>query len=346
MVTGLRRDERAIAEGFRSWLRDAGGHGGPEDLTLARPRAGHSNETLLVSAGTGARSQRWVLRLPPRVALTPDHDLGREAAVLTALADAGLPVPRPIAFERDERFLGSPFLVLPMIDGHVVGEAPVFDPWIVDSAPEAQARVQRGFVAQLGALHRLDPAATGLVGVLRGGTSVADELAWWADYLEWAFGDTPLPTLGALLDHLRATAPGPGRACVVWGDARLGNVIYGEDRTVRAVLDWELATIGAPEMDLAWYLALEDLLAAFVDRRVPGFLERDGVVAAYEDELGRPVEHLEWHELFALLRSTAINARIARLADAAGSGRAAGGGEDDPVVEHVRRRLDAARSTS
>jgi aminoglycoside phosphotransferase (APT) family kinase protein len=347
MATGPRRDEHEVGDRFGAWLR-AGGRADPRPLTVTRPSAGHSNETLLVAGAGGAAGDRWVLRLPPRAPLMPDYDLGREAAVLEALADLGLPVPRPIAYETDPEHLGGPFLVLPMVDGHVVGEAPVFDPWVTESPLDDQARVQQGFVDVLARLHRLDVDGSGLGAILRSG-SAADELEWWAAYLDWAFGDEPLPTLAAVLDELRATAPiapTADRRTLLWGDARLGNVIYAEDRSVRTVLDWELATIGAPEGDLAWYLALDDLLESFVGRRVPGFLAREALVDAYTRAVGHPVEHLAWHELFALLRSAAINARIARLAAAEGGARRGAGGEDDPVVAALRRRLEHERSRS
>lgn len=344
MATGRRRDEAAIAAGFTRWLQSDGGRPDVRAVMVTRPGAGHSNETFLVQGDSGAAADRWVLRLPPLVPLVPDYDVGREAAVLDALAAAGLPVPGPVVHERDPRHLDVEFLVMPMVDGHVVGEVAVLDPWLADSPPDAQARVQGAFVALLARAHRLDPAATGLDRVLRRAPVTAD-LDWWDEYLRWAFGDAPIATLTDVLGELRATAPADVPPAIRWGDARLGNVVYAEDRTLRAALDWELATVGAPEADLAWYLALDDVVASFIDRRLPGFADRDGVIAAYEEALGRPVEHLAWHELFALLRSAAINARIARIAAEAG-GSSGAGGEDDPVVGYLRRRLATVRSRS
>jgi aminoglycoside phosphotransferase (APT) family kinase protein len=335
MATGRTRDEATLAEGYSAWLRGPGGRPDAAVREVRRPSAGHSNETLILTLDAGGRSERQVLRLPPLTPLVPDYDLRREATVLETLAGAGLPVPCPIVFEPDATHLGVPFLVLPMVEGHVVGEAPVLDPWLSEAPPAAQARVEEGFLAVLAAVHRYPVAGSGLERVLRSGSS-ADELAWWAEYLRWAFGGSPPATLVSVLDHLRATAPGTEpRRELLWGDARLGNVIYDEDRGVRAALDWELATIGSGEADLAWYLALSELLFSFVGRRLPGFLDRDAVVADYERRRGRPMVDLEWHETFALLRSAAINARIARMTD-----RGRGGGEDDPVLGYLRRRLD------
>ena len=79
--------------------------------------------------------------------------------------------------------------------------------------------------------------------------------------------------------------------------------MYGSDYRVVSLLDWELATLGPPEMDLAWYLALDELTTKATRSEVPGFRTREQFVARYELQLGRPVVDLAWHEVFALVRS-------------------------------------------
>jgi aminoglycoside phosphotransferase (APT) family kinase protein len=106
-----------------------------------------------------------------------------------------------------------------------------------------------------------------------------------------------------------------------------------------AVLDWELASIGPPEMDLAWYLALDRLTAKFTGT-VPGFLDRARAIDYYESHLGRAVVDLEWHEIFALVRSAAINDRQARIAAAAGVPYPGVAGDDNPVLRYITRRID------
>jgi aminoglycoside phosphotransferase (APT) family kinase protein len=124
-----------------------------------------------------------------------------------------------------------------------------------------------------------------------------------------------------------------------WGDARLGNVMFDDDRNVVALLDWELATISPAEYDLAWYLVLDRLTSKF-SGAVPGFLARDDAIAHYEQHLGRPVADLEWHEIFALVRSTAINDRQARMAAAAGVAYPGVAGDDNPVLRYVEHRIE------
>ncbi len=126
-----------------------------------------------------------------------------------------------------------------------------------------------------------------------------------------------------------------------WGDARIGNLLFADDRTVASVLDWEMATIGPAETDLAWFLALDELTTYFVKRTVPGFGDRAAVVGRYEAALGRAVVDLEWHEIFALVRSTAINDRQARLADESGVAYPGVAGDGNPVLRVITRRIEA-----
>jgi aminoglycoside phosphotransferase (APT) family kinase protein len=125
-----------------------------------------------------------------------------------------------------------------------------------------------------------------------------------------------------------------------WGDARLGNVLFLDDGSIGALLDWELASIGPPEMDLGWYLALDRLTTKVIGQKVPGFLERDEAISRYQHHLGRAVEHLDWHEIFALVRSVAINERQARLAAAAGVPYPGVAGKDNPMLDYITRRID------
>jgi aminoglycoside phosphotransferase (APT) family kinase protein len=125
-----------------------------------------------------------------------------------------------------------------------------------------------------------------------------------------------------------------------WGDARLGNVLLLDDGSIGALLDWELASIGPPEADLAWYLALDRLTTRVIGRSVPGFLARDDAISRYEGRLGRTVEHLDWHEIFALVRSVAINERQARLAAAGGVPYPGVPGKDNPMLDYIRRRIE------
>ncbi len=142
----------------------------------------------------------------------------------------------------------------------------------------------------------------------------AAELDFWADYLAWSSGGEPVPALVDALDWCRAHRPPSESAPVLlWGDVRLGNVIFGDDLAPNAVLDWDMASIGAPEHDVAWLTSLETTTRTLLGRHLDGFPDRDGTIAQYESHRGLRLRDLPWYEVLAAVRSTAIMTRIGYL---------------------------------
>lgn len=357
MATARLRDLEVLRAGLTAWLRQAY----PEVSSLvvadlAHASAGWSNETLLVTIGTtgSARGRadrvprRVVVRLPPLQPSFPGaDDPAGQGAVHEAVAAAGVPAPAPVTVVDDERWLGVPFLVMPHVAGHVPGQAPALDPWVTGSSAALQRALYEGFVDTVAAVNRVDWATAGLGTVVRGGApaggapgSLEAELDWWARYVAWSCDGVPLAGLDRALAWCVENRPAPGAPpSLLWGDARLGNLVVGEDRSVRAVLDWELASIGPAELDLGWLLALEWTMDELLGLGVPGFPGREETVARYEAGLGRPATDLVWHEVFALVRSLAVSNHQARAAAAAGARYAMGADERNPLVALVRRRI-------
>jgi aminoglycoside phosphotransferase (APT) family kinase protein len=340
MTTGHQRDDHAIASGLATWME----HRYPDRtigrIELRRPAAGWSNETVLVSAQVSGRPERFVVRLPPLIASYPEHDLHAQAQVQRLLAPTPVPVPAVIAVEDDPAFLGAPFLVMQHVDGRAPGDAPGIDPWITEASLAEQRSMHEAFVALLADLHGVEWNGSPVTSHLRRGLTA--ELAYWSAYLDWASDGDPPRVLTDALEWCTKTSPGDEAvpASLLWGDARLGNVLYDEYRRVVAVLDWELASIGPAEMDVAWYLVLDELTTKAVGTSVPGFLARDALLQAYQARLGRALEQLPWHEVFALVRSIAINDKQARLAAAAGVAYPGVAGDDNPMLRSLTRRID------
>ncbi|MBL7486818.1 phosphotransferase family protein [Frankia sp. AgB1.9] len=347
MVAGNIRDDAVVRSGVLAWL--AARHPGGGDFALTewhRPSIGHSNETLLVTATwtQDARPHRLeaVLRLPPLLPAFPSYDLRVQAEVQRVVAGHGLPAPAVLAVEEDPAWLGSPFLLMERVRGRVPGEIITMDEFVMAASAEQQARLQRDFLRQLARLHTVDWAASGLEKIVRGaGASLRQDVQWWADYTRWDTDDRPPAGLVEAVDWCLATAPSddPPRS-LLWGDARYGNVMCDDDRRIVAVLDFDLATIGPAEMDLAWNLALDSLLSRWTRRSVPGFLDHDAVVDSYQSLLGRELRHFAWHEIFALVRSACVNQRQARLAAKAGTAYPGPTEDDNPLVADVLRRIE------
>jgi aminoglycoside phosphotransferase (APT) family kinase protein len=321
-VTAL--DDVMLADGLARWL--ARHHGVDEVLVdeVEHPSAGYSSVTTLLRTRWEGRGGPMVEHIVVRMAPDPpgtfaDYDLTVQHAAQRAAAAAGVSIAAPIVTETDSSWLGAPFTVMARVDGRIIGDAPPFDPWLRALGPDACAELHDRFLETLARIHRADIDAAAAGGVPR--RDNAAELRHWEEYLPWACGGTLVPTLVDALGWCRAHAPAhadDGGPVLCWGDVRLGNVVFGDNLELRAVLDWDMAVIGNPEHDIAWLTVLETTLTTLSGRRVEGFPGRDGTIARYEELAGRGLHDLEWYETFALLRSTAIMTRIGFLTVAAG----------------------------
>lgn len=315
-------DDAAFASRFARWLTVQRGVEVVVD-EIEHPTVGYSSVTTMVRArwqhDGHAEDAHLVVRMPPTPAGTfADYDLSVQHAAQLAAAAAGVPIAAPLHTETDAAWLGAPFTVMPRVDGHIIGEAHPFDEWLVGLGSVGQAELHDHVLETLVAIHGADPAHA-----VASGVPVRDdaaELAYWADYLEWSAGGDPIAELIDGLAWCRAHAPQrrDRPQALRWGDVRLGNVVFGDDLRPRAVLDWDMTAIGAPEHDVAWFTMLDSVISTLGGRRVEGFPGRDGVIARYEEVARRPLVALDWYETFALVRSTAILDRIGRLMRAAG----------------------------
>jgi aminoglycoside phosphotransferase (APT) family kinase protein len=356
VASGALRDPVALQEGLARWLSahpelvPGGSASGPplRIIRLMHATSGLANETALLELTPPHPG--LAVRLPPLEPTFPAYQLSTQATLQNALARAGIAAPAPAIAVADPQWIGTPFLVMPRVRGRIPGPAPVFDRWIMRSSTAEQRALHDGLLTTLAQLHAVDWPALELAAVLPGPT-VEDALAYWGEYLAWAGGGAPLPALTEALEWCRASVPAEGDPVgsppvLVWGDPRLGNLVFDDTYRVQAVLDWELASLGPPEMDLGWYFGLNSMMDELFGQRVPGFPERAEAVAHYESLTGRPVANLEWHEVFALVRALAINDRQQRVAAASGQRYVGGARRDrpseDPLAKVLLARIAAA----
>lgn len=343
MATGQQRDDAALAAGLGRWVAEHAGTvpgvaPGPDEVTIAdvvHAEGGMANETVLVDFGPGHAGM--VVRLPPLDATFPDYDLTPQGVVQNAVAAAGVPAPAPAVVEADPSWVGAPFLAMPRVHGSVAGPAPAFDPYVLRAGPALQRVMHDGLIDVVAAVHAVPWAAAGLADVL-GGRRLADALERWAAYVEWSSEGDPLPALAEALDWCRRHCPPEGETVLLWGDVRLGNLVFDDSRRVIAVLDWDLAALGPREMDLGWHFGLDLMMEELLGRRVPGFPSRTETLERYESVSGHEVRDLAWHEVFALVRALAINDRHQRIT---GDPRR----RDNPMGAVLSARVDAARSS-
>lgn len=273
---------------------------------LTRPAAGLSSDTLFVDVSSG---QSLVARLPPSGGgLFPTYDLAMQARLQRELSGAGIPTAVPVAYEEDPAWVGAPFLLMPRVPGRVLLDNPPYARagWLHDAGPEAQRRAYEGFLDTLADIHgvsTVEPAAAD-----------GAEVGWWRAYLDWAGDGRPEPTLLGVVDWLDAQRPEPAPpAGLLWGDVRLGNVIFGDDLAPAAILDWEMAAAGPAEVDLGWFFAIREMALPPGRVELPGFLDKAASIERYERHVGRTIDDLAWYEVFALLRSSSVLYRMQRM---------------------------------
>ena len=303
-----------LADGLARWLAHRRHLTHPVVGHLSRPSAGYSSETIFAEVswleGDSRHQDTLVVRMAPPAAGTFAHyDLAPQWQAQMAAASVGVPVPDPL-FESDPEWIGAPFILMPRLDGHIIGQLAHRDPWLRGLTTGERSRIHDRFLSALAAIHRAPTDAAPDVARRDNG----DELDYWEEYLSWSNHGSPVPALARALEWCRSHRPTdepPG--VLLWGDVRMENMVLDHDAEVRAVLDWDMTSIGAAEHDLAWFTSLDLITHTMFGKRADGFPDRDGTVARFEELSGRPVHDLEWYETLAMVRSTAIMTRISIL---------------------------------
>jgi aminoglycoside phosphotransferase (APT) family kinase protein len=226
---------------------------GRPPLRAALIPGGRSNLTYRVTSA----DRTYVLRRPPLGhVLATAHDMGREYRVIGALAPTAVPVPEVFLLCPDETVLGAQFYLMEYVEGTVFRE-PAQSAALGD---EGRRRLAYAMMDTLAALHAVDPAAVGLADLGRPEGFLARQVKRWATQLDRS-RSRPLPDLDRLRERLAATVPPSPAAAVVHGDYRLDNLLCDPaGTTVRAVLDWEMATLGDPLTDLGLLVTYWDVV--------------------------------------------------------------------------------------
>jgi aminoglycoside phosphotransferase (APT) family kinase protein len=293
------------------WLAARGLADGPLEATLVA--GGRSNLTYVLSSSAG----RVVLRRPPLGhVLATAHDMSREHRVLSALHGTPVPVPRPLALCTDESVTGAPFYVMTFADGLVVRTRQ--DAAALPAA--GRSAVVLAMMSTLADLHAVDPTTVGLADFGRPEGFMARQVRRWGGQLD-ASRSRDLPGVDDLRSRLAATVPASSPSgsatAVVHGDYRLDNLVVGPQAAddayaVRAVLDWEMATLGDPLADLgllvAYWEGLGRLPASSVAALGPAAGLPDGavLVAEYAARSGRDVSALDWYVAFGYFKIAVI----------------------------------------
>ncbi|GID96474.1 phosphotransferase family protein [Amorphoplanes digitatis] len=278
-------------------------HLGSGELAATMFAGGRSNLTYAVSDGT----ERWVLRRPPLGHVLPTaHDMSREHKVLDALSAAGFPAPRPVLICTDPDVIGAPFYLMEYVDGTIYRDVEALEAL----GAAAMRELTLSLVDTLADLHALDPAEIGLADFGRPEGFNERQVRRWKKQLD-ASRSREVPGVEELHARLAVRIP-DGAGAVVHGDFRLDNVLIGPGLEIRAVLDWEMSTLGDPLSDLALMLvyAGRPLLTKDGEPRtpisVPGHPSLEEMSERYAKRSGRDVSDLHWYVAFAAFKLAVI----------------------------------------
>ena len=288
------RAEGVDVAGVTAWFEQHGAGVRPP-LRFDVVAGGHSNLTYRVEDTAG---RRFVLRRPPLGELAASaHDMEREHRIMAALGTSGVPVPEMLGYCADPAVTGAPFYVMGWIDGAVLRDAAS-----VGAVAEATRRAAaESLVDTLAALHSLEPDAVGLGDLGRRDSYVERLIRRWRR--QWDTGrQRDLPLIEEVGDRLAARIPEAGPTRIVHGDYRLDNVIVDPDSgAVRAVLDWELCTLGDPLADvgllMVYWTEPSDVVSALLVNPTaePGFPTRKEIADRYAAVSGRDLGQLDYY---------------------------------------------------
>lgn len=293
-----------------SWMDAQGlGPGGIESVT---PLTG-GTQNLLLRLEKGRRT--FVLRQPPpHTVAAAGESIRREAQVLGALANTDVPHARLIAYCPDEQVTGASFFLMDEVKGFNVG---VGMPALHAGSPDIRRQMGLNVVEALAAIASVDYVAAGL-GEFGKPAGFVDrqverwrgQLAGYAKFSGW-HGPASLPGVTRIGEWLDANRPASFTPGLMHGDFHLKNLLFCEHGPqVAAVIDWELATIGAPLVDLGWLLAtwpgLGSDYTSFIIEPWEGFPTGDEVVEHYGRLTGTDLTHILWYKVLACFKLAII----------------------------------------
>ncbi len=271
---------------------------------------GRSNLTYRV---TDAAGKQFALRRPPTSHVLPTaHDMVREHTIISALAPLGVPVATPLGLCVDEAVNERPFYVMEFVEGAILRDR--------RQAEEAFSLADRhqigaNLAQTLAQLHDVDVVSAGLGELARHDGYIERQIRRWrGQYEQMAVeGVNHGGLVEAVGDQLAANIPTQQKVAVVHGDYRLDNTVLNPQGQVRAILDWEICTLGDPLADLGLLLVYwaepSDGTAALLGAApttADGFMTRKEVLAAYEKHTSLDVSHVSFYQAFGYWKLACI----------------------------------------
>ncbi|MDX2301849.1 MAG: phosphotransferase family protein [Microscillaceae bacterium] len=282
------------------------------ELSVSQFSGGHSNLTYLIKSA----SREFVLRRPPFGAVKRGHDMGREYKVLSRLHQVFPKAPQAIIYTEDVNVLGAPFYLMEKVDG------------IILTLKEAKARhippadfqqIMHSWLDTFVELHTVDYEAAGLADLGKPEGYVARQVTnWGQQYLQAATDD--IPTAQKVMDWMEKNQPTEYGFSLIHNDYKYDNIVFKDDQwtEVKAVLDWEMCTLGHPLMDLGtsisyWVVPSDaEMLKQGLPTAtlMPGNPKRSEIIELYAQKTGRSIDNPVFYYAYGLFKLAVIVQQI------------------------------------
>jgi aminoglycoside phosphotransferase (APT) family kinase protein len=302
---------------------------------------GGSCEIFAITRG----SAHWVLRRAPRHASSATaHDVLREFRILDAIKDASVAIATPILACDDPAVFGSPFYVMERVEGVPI-RAGVPAAWA--DVPQTHGQALEQHIDALVAIHAVDWEACGLAGLAHTENYLQRQIGRWLRQLA-SYESRDLPTAQALAEWLESQRPTGQPPALFHGDYKLDNVLFAPTAPPQllAIVDWEMAGIGDPLVDLAWTLIFHpgpegtmrlgtSKEPVFAQDGLPGRAE---LAERYARLSGRDISALDWYDVFARWKlAIALEGSYAKFLQ---------GRSDKPIHEYFGAQADLLLSSA
>jgi aminoglycoside phosphotransferase (APT) family kinase protein len=338
------RDLADLARDLGAWIEAR--IPGASDLRLENldyPRgAGMSHETILFDAvwceGAEERREGFVVRIrPSSQTVFPDTLFVEQFRVMQVLhAGNYVKVAKVLWLEEDARLLGQPFFVMERKHGRVPVSYPPYrqQGFLAEATPAQRRTLWENAVTELARMQLVPVSELRfLEGPPHAREGFAQEWDKYVRFVDWLKDSPAHGVLVKALERLDSILPANQPEGLVWGDARIGNMMFDDDFNVVAVMDWEQPSLGGALQDLSWFTVLSETMhGATADLpRLEGMGTRAETVALWEQICGKSAADLEWYEDFTALKMSCTGARLTQLR-----------GMEMMSVEQMAKRLKVA----
>ncbi len=309
MRTGEKLDAKKIEEFLKDNVPEIEGK-----LDIKQFPDGFSNLTYLIRAG----AHDLVLRRPPfGTKAKSAHDMGREYRILSALHPVFPYCPKPLVYTEDESVIGSPFYIMERIPGIILRKDL---PKGFTFTPEQARRLCENLIDLHCRLHSIDYVSIGLESFGKPSGYVKRQVEGWSGRYRAALTDDA-PVFEQVIEWLHEKMPAETeRAAIIHNDYKLDNLVLSPEDPLKIVgiLDWEMATLGDPLMDLgsslAYWVQKDDSQNVQAMRtmptNMPGMLTRNELVDRYAEKSGISIDNFDFYLCFGIFRLAVIAQQI------------------------------------